>query len=391
MEWWLEPGWLAWRLGTNLWQFRKLTCTGKFWSLCNQKSKTVWMGENEPGHMSGLGHNFHWTLVQMEQGTGYFIERPVVSAFLMVELGDFKVTMTKRLVPISERKTHWCSQSYCAVQEKLLEKDIRISLWDPTVVSWFQCTEIGQAMRIHFHQNCEQLSDAWKRSRAEQCSQVQRNLSTRVWLHDIEPIEVPREDVENGNDEQEEPLEAEAPRARMKSQEPHLSRETRTLRFWMLSTEVGVLLVSKVVESGDNIELNCSMKRNENERLLPLSAVSWHKNMQTRFQSRFVETWSNGSDMLWAERSHSMFHFMSCRFHQRSWFSQNLFDMWRWTEHEITSRCSDPSLCRCGNDSTGPRNSAEQNTSVRIADDCLLRSWLFGFAAKSCHAQNENR
>ena len=37
---------------------------------------------------------------------------------------------------------------------------------------------------------------------------------------DVEPIEVKREDVEMGNDEDEEPLEAEVPRARMKSKNP---------------------------------------------------------------------------------------------------------------------------------------------------------------------------
>ena len=35
----------------------------------------------------------------------------------------------------------------------------------------------------------------------------------------------------------------------------------------MLFTEVGVLLVSKVEELVDNIELNCWMKRNVKERL----------------------------------------------------------------------------------------------------------------------------
>ena len=39
------------------------------------------------------------------------------------------------------------------------------------------------------------------------------------------------------------------------------------------------------------------------------------------------QVWSNGIDMLWTERSQSILHFMSCGFHQRSWFSQNHFEM----------------------------------------------------------------
>ena len=56
----------------------------------------------------------------MEQEMQYFIE-PVVSAFLMVELG-----------PISERKTHGCAQSF--VQYGRI-KDIKFSIWDQTVAS----------------------------------------------------------------------------------------------------------------------------------------------------------------------------------------------------------------------------------------------------------------
>ena len=41
---------------------------------------------------------------------------------------------------------------------------------------------------------------------------------------DIEPIEAPREDAEMGNDVDEEPLEAEVPRARMNPKNP-TSRE----------------------------------------------------------------------------------------------------------------------------------------------------------------------
>ena len=51
----------------------------------------------------------------------------------------------------------------------------------------------------------------------------------------------------------------------------------------MLLTVVGVLLVSKVVELMNNIELNCWMKRRVKERLplLPSASVSRHENADT--------------------------------------------------------------------------------------------------------------
>ena len=93
-------------------------------------------------------------------------------------------------------------------------------------------------------------------------------------------------------------------------------------------------------------------------------------------------------------------------FHQRSWFSQNHFEMRQRTEYELTSRCGDSST---GVEviPQGPRESdlmgnfrmevavrevtrrcrtlwipAEHNTSVRIADDSSFFSWLPWFAAQ---------
>ena len=42
---------------------------------------------------------------------GYCVEQPVVNVFLTMELGTLHVTMKKRFVPISERKTHWCARA----------------------------------------------------------------------------------------------------------------------------------------------------------------------------------------------------------------------------------------------------------------------------------------
>ena len=72
-----------------------------------------------------------------------------------------------------------------------------------------------------------------------------------------EAIEESRADVEMGNDEDEEPLEAQIPRVRIN---PRIAREERSRNTKiqdMLSTGVGVVLVSKVEVLGDSIELNC--------------------------------------------------------------------------------------------------------------------------------------
>ena len=74
--------------------------------------------KKKPGHRSGSELESRWGS-SLEDS----IDRPVVSAFLMAELGSFKVTM----VPIS--------QSSCAVWEKSRVKGIKISMWDQTVVS----------------------------------------------------------------------------------------------------------------------------------------------------------------------------------------------------------------------------------------------------------------
>ena len=69
--------------------------------------------------------------------------------------------------------------------------------------------------------------------------------------NDIEPVEVPRDDVGMGNDEDEESLEADVPRVRM-------SPKNTTNREKQEHEDSGhaVLLVSKEKEWVDNTELN---------------------------------------------------------------------------------------------------------------------------------------
>ena len=80
---------------------------------------------------------------------------------------------------------------------------------------------------IHRDQSCEQRSAVGKRvwqSSALVSPTKTLNRDVAPIGDDIEPIEVPRADVEMGNDEDEEPLEAESPRVRMHPKNP-TSRE----------------------------------------------------------------------------------------------------------------------------------------------------------------------
>ena len=65
-----------------------------------------------------------------------------------------------------------------------------------------------------------------------------------------------REDVEISCEEDEEPLKAEVLRAPLNPRIPPIERETEMKLLEMLSADVGVQHVSKLVESVDKIELN---------------------------------------------------------------------------------------------------------------------------------------
>ena len=72
---------------------------------------------------------------------------------------------------------------------------------------------------------------------------------------DIDPMEVAPEDVEMEDDDEEEPLEQDVSRARMNDENPKRERNMNMKILDMLSTTVGVLLVSKVVEFGEQCRI----------------------------------------------------------------------------------------------------------------------------------------
>ena len=89
-----------------------------------------------------------------------------------------------------------------------------------------------------------------------------------------------------GNEEDEEPLEAEIHPSQNESKEPNPAGRNKNMKIQdMLSTGVGVLLVSKVEVSGDNIELNYWKKKKEKGRLQSVLRLRFFdRKTQTRFQ-----------------------------------------------------------------------------------------------------------
>ena len=120
---------------------------------------------------------------------------------------------------------------------------------------------------------------------------------------DIEPVGECRADVEMGNEDDEEPLEAEIPRVRIIRRIQRVERNKNMKIQDMLSTGVGVLLVLKVEVLVVNIELNCWKQRrertNDSDRSFRLrfSDTGKRRHVSNSDLSR-QQVWSNGSDML---------------------------------------------------------------------------------------------
>ena len=113
-----------------------------------------------------------------------------------------------------------------------------------------------QRGETHRDQQCEQHSAVGKRvwqSSALVRPTISLCRDVAPIDDDIEPIGESRADVEMGNDEDEEPLEAEVPRARMNPKNPNKNMKIQDMLF----TGIGVRLVSEAEVLVDNIELNC--------------------------------------------------------------------------------------------------------------------------------------
>ena len=113
------------------------------------------------------------------------------------------------------------------------------------------------------------------------------------------------------------------------------------------------------------------------------------------------QVWSDGSDLLWTERSQSILHFISCGFHQRSLVFSDNEPSTKALQDAVIPACVGVEAIPQGQHEGDPmvvlkllwekwngsveqtlRISAEQNTSVRLEDDSPLHSWFPRFAAQ---------
>ena len=149
---------------------------------------------------------------------------------------------------------------------------------------------------------------------------------------DIEPVGESRADVEMGNEEDEEPLEAEIPRVRMNPKRPtsrkkqeHEDSGHAVYRSWCAACIEG-----PGIGGQHRIE---RLEEEERERRTPIVAFDYglltQENADTLpilicRDSRYGQT---GATCCERKGPHSILHFISCWFHQRSWFSQIHFEM----------------------------------------------------------------
>ena len=172
---------------------------------------------------------------------------------------------------------------------------------------------------------------------------------------DIEPSG--DSNVEMGNEEDEEPMEAEIPSVRVNPKNP-TSREKQehedsghaVYRSWCAACVEG-----RGVGGRHRIEL---LEEEERERTTPIVAFDYGFLTQENADTlpilicRDSKHGATGATCCERQRFQSMLHFISRRFHQRSWFLEKNFEIRQWTEYGSTSRCSDSSMCGSGSDST---------------------------------------
>ena len=263
-------------LGTNVWHFRKLIITWKFGCQCHQQSEEVRVDEDEPGHRSCSEQIIHWTLVQKEQETEDSIGLPVVNGFLMVELGNSKDTTKTDCSDLWMEDSLVHTHSVVQCWRNCVQKTWRFLFgirrwlhasksqqdwpWNEGCISrdWWFGAEEKQLIPVYIKNNIfnfylgkEVKSTKTNIANNSQQSGNEYGRPMRSYVeHRSGPR--PREDVEVGNDE-----------------DPRVERNKNMKIQDMLFTAIGVLLVSKVEEWVDNIELFCWKKRKE-KRLLRL-------------------------------------------------------------------------------------------------------------------------
>ena len=164
----------------------------------------------------------------------------------------------------------------------------------------------------------------------------------------------PREDLEMGNDEDEEPLEAQAPRARMTLKIPRVDREHED--SGMLFTELGVACVQGRGAGGHHrVEL-----LEEEGRARTTQIVAFDYGLMTQENADTFPTLvcrdsrCGQTGVTCCGRGCPAAYSISFLVGviMDILFSQKHPETRHQTEHENTSRCSDSSMCGSGSDST---------------------------------------
>ena len=121
-----------------------------------------------------------------------------------------------------------------------------------------------QRIEIHRNQYCEEFSAVGKRLwQSSALASPTETLNTFLALNQLKrPVQMSKWEAVKTNNHWKQLFPEQEQNRRT-----HKSRKTRTGRFRTRCAEVGVLLVSKVEELVDNIELDCWKKRNEKGRL----------------------------------------------------------------------------------------------------------------------------
>ena len=283
----------------------------------------------------------------------------------------------KRFAQISEWKTHWCTQSVVQRCRDRVQRTTRFLPWtwrwlhdsesqqnwsgnensfrEIGELAWKERTHSSQSWEVRSQFLPEPRSEVWRNPQRERRRAVswegESTVGKRVWQSsalvsptktlnrdvapigdDIEPIGGISCRCRNGKWWRRRTSGSRNSQSQNESEESHEQRETRTWRFRTCCLQELVCCLcrrSRCWWTTSNWTVGGRGKRKNNSDCsfrLRFLDTGKRRHVSNSDLSR-QQVWSNGSDVLWTERSHSMLHFISCWFHQRSWFSQNHFEM----------------------------------------------------------------
>ena len=130
------------------------------------------------------------------------------------------------MIPAHSKFGHRNEDAFRKIGDLTRKKAAHVQSTSKTTSSIFFLSKEVKSTETQIVNNSQQPGNEYRRASALVSPTEILNTDLAPIGDDIEPIETPREDVEMGNDEDEEPLNAEVPRARMNPKNP-TSRETQ--------------------------------------------------------------------------------------------------------------------------------------------------------------------